>query len=197
MYEKNLDDLCMYWEAPDSDCPGVGVFYDVGTPCAPALSMYLDQLNKHGLGLIASVPDAGLELPAYDPDMHWTAHDGDVQDNGIYYDPDGPCNPSLDAYLDEINGHGLNFPNAMEVLYFTPDGFDIFAFRIGGGPWQTDLNCYVEQDKLRQVTVLCCPQKSTTPKEEQVQQMNYNTFISTMAELTKKYAGKIMEKEEM
>lgn len=85
----------------------------------------------------------------------------------------------------------------MEVLYLTPDDCDIFSFRIGDGPWRTDTGCYVRQDKLHQVTVLCCPRKAANAKERQVRQMNYNTFFSTMAEITKKYASKMIAKEEM
>ena len=192
----NENEISMRWEADDA-APDSGIYYDPDRPCGPALSAYLDHLNAHGMGLTVSEADIELEMPAYDPDMHWTADNTGEPDNGIYYDPDGPCNPSLEAFLDELNAHGMSFNNAVEVLYLTPHGCDIFSFKIGDGPWQTDTNYYVKQDELHQVTVLCCPRKAANAKEQQIQRMNYNTFINTIAEITKKYASKTIEQEEM
>ena len=45
-------------------------------------------------------------------------------------------------------------------------------------------------------TAILSPREATDPKERQIQQLNYDNFISVMAEMIQKYAPKIQKLQE-
>lgn len=50
----------------------------------------------------------------------------------------------------------------------------------------------VRRKDVHRITLLCSPKPATAPQERQVQQLNYETFISTMASIIKKYGADIL-----
>ena len=59
--------------------------------------------------------------------------------------------------------------------YTCPDGYDMF---------------------LMDTVAILSPRKATDPKEQQIQQLNYDNFINVMAEMIMKYAPKIQKSQE-
>lgn len=142
----------------------------------------------------ACLPDTDLPTDAPD-DMYWAADDAPMP--GIAYDPDGPCDPSLAAYLDDLTDHGITivWPVGVAVASLAADGYTLAAVSIGHRPQPMGtINYYVERDDLPHVTVLCSPAETTAPQERLVQRHNYDTFISTMASIFEKYGADILRK---
>lgn len=144
----------------------------------------------------ACPPDIDLPNDATD-DMYWTADDAPMP--GIPYDPDGPCDPSLAAYLDDITDHGITiiWPVGVAVASLAADGCDVLYFRFGRSYQRFEPCYYVEADEAQHVTVVCSPKPATEIKQRQVQQINHDTFVGVMAEMVKKYASKVVEHKEM
>lgn len=59
--------------------------------------------------------------------------------------------------------------------YTCPDGYDMF---------------------LLDTVAILSPKKATDPKEQQIQQLNYENFINVMAEMIQKYTPKIQKLQE-
>lgn len=141
----------------------------------------------------------GTDLPKLDAtdDMYWAADD--VPAPGIAYDPDGPCDPSLAAFLDGLTGHGITivWPVGVAVASLAPDGCDVLYFRLGRSYQRFEPYYYVEADEAQHVTVMCAPRPATEIKQRQAQQLNYDTFVGVMAEMVKKYASKVVKHKEM
>lgn len=73
----------------------------------------------------------------------------------------------------------------IDVVTLVPSGFD---FRVVG----PHRGGQVRRQDLHKITLLCSPKPATDPKQRQVQELNYDTFVSVMAEMIQKYAPKIM-----
>lgn len=140
----------------------------------------------------------GTDLPTDAPDdMYWAADDALAP--GIAYDPDGPCDPSLAAYLDDITDHGITiiWPVGVAVASLAADDCDVLYFRFGCGYHRYEPYYYIEAGEAQHVTVMCAPRPATDAKQRQVQQINHDTFINIMAEMMQKYATKAIEQKEM
>lgn len=144
--------------------------------------------------------DATLSSPTSNDapdDMYWAADDAPAP--GIAYDPDGPCDPSLAAYLDDLTDHGITivWPVGVAVASLAADGCDVLYFRFGCGYHRYEPYYYIEAGEAQHVTVMCAPRPATEIKQRQVQQINHDTFVGVMAEMVKKYASKVVEHKEM
>lgn len=142
---------------------------------------------------LTRLPDTDLpKLDATD-DMYWTADDAPIP--GIAYDPDGPCDPALEAFLDDITDHGITivWPVGVAVASLAADGCDVLYFRFGDCLHHFASCYYVEAGEAHHVTVMCSPRPAMEIKQRQAQQLDHDTFINTMAEMFKKYAEKVLE----
>ena len=78
------------------------------------------------------------------------------------------------------------FPLGMiDIATLVPDGYD---FRVVGPHRRSQVR---RQDRHK-ITILYAPQEATDPQERQVQQLNYDTFICTMASIFEKYGADIL-----
>lgn len=139
-----------------------------------------------------------IDLPTDAPDdMYWAADDAPMP--GIPYDPDGPCDPSLAAYLDDITEHGITivWPVGVAVASLAANDCDVLCFRFGDCLHRFMPFYYVEADEAQHVTVMCSPRPAMEIKQRQAQQINHDTFVGVMAEMIQKYASKVIEQKEM
>ncbi len=87
------------------------------------------------------------------------------------------------VYTDKIVNDFSRVPNIAGVLrYSTTPYFMEGVYNIG----------FIDDALMHTCTSLIFPPKATDYRERQVQEMNYNSFIQTMAEMIKKYAPKIL-----
>lgn len=81
-------------------------------------------------------------------------------------------------------------PGMIDIATLVPNGFD---FRVVG----PHRGSQVRRQDRHKITILCSPKEATDPMQRQVQELNYDTFVSVMAEMVKKYAPKVMKQKEM
>lgn len=105
----------------------------------------------------------------------------DVPNDGLHLD----LNKSPATYVIGIRLADL-FPLGMiDIATLVPGGHD---FRVVG---PHDGSRVRRQDRHK-ITILYAPQEATDPQERQVQQLNYDTFICTMASIFEKYGTDIL-----
>ena len=109
-----------------------------------------------------------------------------LYDDGSIKNPLFGASKSTTIYVIGIRLADMFVPAMIEVKTLAPDGYDYRVF----GPCRDGR---VRRQNLHKVTILCSPKTATDPKQRQIQQLNYDTFIGVLAEMVKKYAAKVLQ----
>ena len=109
--------------------------------------------------------------------------------NGTLYEDVG----SLSEHLYMFNAENFNIIYAVnDMLLFLP--WTIPASRTPHkGPFKVELTLPPEVDT--QISEVIFPPTADNSEENQVNELNYNSFIRVMAEMVQKYASNLLKKE--
>ena len=106
-------------------------------------------------------------------------------DDGLSKNPSLGESKSTAIYVMGIRLVDMFVPAMIEVKTLAPDGYDYHIF----GPCRDGR---VRRQDRYKITILCSPKIATDPKQRQIQQLNYDTFIGVLAEMVKKYAAVVL-----